>query len=158
MPYIQKSITDWIVKSSQKSSLLHDFSDFIEVLDGQSQMRFWCKFPYVIECHWCTSRLVVYATDHGMFCVQYAPINTSLCLLGTDSALDLGCCADHVDIPPRLLPTLSSPDGPRIASLLTASWPIFYSEWRNIIYESTSIPSLELVMSLRAIATPPFAT
>ena len=33
MPYVQKSITDWIVKSSQKSSLLHDFSDFIEVYD-----------------------------------------------------------------------------------------------------------------------------
>ena len=33
MPHIQKSIIDWIVKSIQKSSLLHDFSDFIEVYD-----------------------------------------------------------------------------------------------------------------------------
>ena len=33
MLQIQKSIIDWIVKSSQKSSHLHDFSDFSEVYD-----------------------------------------------------------------------------------------------------------------------------
>ena len=33
MHNIQKSIKDWIVKSLQKSILLRDFSDFIEVFD-----------------------------------------------------------------------------------------------------------------------------
>ena len=33
MHFIQKSIKDWIVKSLQKSILLRDFSDFIEVFD-----------------------------------------------------------------------------------------------------------------------------
>ena len=33
MPYVQKFITDWTVRSSQKSSLLHDFSDFLDVYD-----------------------------------------------------------------------------------------------------------------------------
>ena len=51
MPHIQKSIIDWIYK---KSSLLHDFSDFIEVYDFQMFLLlnrwviivwFSCNFP-----------------------------------------------------------------------------------------------------------------
>ena len=58
MPFIQKSITDWIVKFSQKSSLLHDFSDFKEVhyfsdgLTTQSWSDYnviWCKFT-LLRC------------------------------------------------------------------------------------------------------------